>query len=84
MIAVHSAQNGLVKPSHIAALVDARGGEVRSLQKALKYRKKLCVIWMKAGHELFQECRKPLANLFEQLVADPFDLNETLLLVIEK
>ena len=67
MIAVHSAQNGLVKPSHIAALVDARGGEVRSLQKALKYRKKLCVIWMKAGHELFQECRKPLANLFEQL-----------------
>ena len=67
LIAVHSAQNGLVKPSHIAAIVDARGGEVRSLQKALKYRKKVCVVWMKAGHELFQECRKPLANLIEQL-----------------
>ena len=40
LIAVHSAQNGLVKPSHIAAIVDSRGGEVRSLQKALKYRKK--------------------------------------------
>ena len=67
LIAVHSAQNGLVKPSHIAAIVDSRGGEVRSLQKALKYRKKVCVIWMKAGHELFQECRKPLSNLMEQL-----------------
>jgi DNA-binding response OmpR family regulator len=66
-ILVHSAQNGLVKPTHVAAFVETRGGEIRSIQRALKFRKKACVIWMKAGHELFQECRKPLVNLVEQL-----------------
>ena len=64
---MHSAQNGLVKPTHVAAFVETRGGEIRSIQRALKFRKKACVIWMKAGHELFQECRKPLVNLVEQL-----------------
>ncbi len=67
MVLVHSAQNGLVKPSHVAAFVESRGGEIRSIQRALRFRKKACVIWMKAGHELFQECRKPLSNLIEQL-----------------
>ena len=67
VLLVHSAQNGLIKPTHVAAYVESRGGEIRSIQRALKFRKKACVIWMKAGHELFQECRKPLSNLVEQL-----------------
>ena len=44
MVLVHSAQNGLIKPTHVAAFVETRGGEIRSIQRALKFRKKACVI----------------------------------------
>eukprot|EP00948_MAST-09A_sp_MAST-9A-sp1_P002301 g2301.t1 len=68
LILVHASQNSLVKPLYVQSIVESRGyGQVRSIKRCLDDRKKVCVLWMRAGHELFQECRKVVMNLFEQL-----------------
>ena len=76
LIVVHSTENGLVKPVHVKPFVEARGGEVRSIQRALKMRSKACVIWLRAGHEVFQESRKPVANLIEQLATGYHEMHD--------
>ena len=68
LILVHSTQGGLIKPLHAQAIVKTKGGESKSIQQCLKERSRPCVVWLKAGHEVFQECRKPVSDLFEQLV----------------
>lgn len=68
VIVVQSTQDSLSRPLHTEPFVTYRGGEVRSIHKALKDNFKTCVIWMKAGHEVFQECRKPMQLLIEQLL----------------
>jgi len=49
-------------------MVMNRGGEVRSIYKVLQEPDKTCVIWVKGGHECFQECRKQLQLLLEQIL----------------
>lgn len=49
------AQDGLVKPSHVAAMVEARGGEEPSIKRALAAGREHCaVVWLRAGHAVFQ------------------------------
>jgi hypothetical protein len=58
MILVASSKDGLVKPSHVAVMVEARGGEVRSIKRALAERARAVVVWLRSGHEVFLEARK--------------------------
>ncbi|KAA0149868.1 hypothetical protein FNF29_05693 [Cafeteria roenbergensis] len=67
VVCVVSSKDGLVKPAHVQAYVNARGGEERSLRRALKTRKRCCVVWLRSGHEVLQEARKPMTHLIEQL-----------------
>lgn len=67
VVCVVSSKDGLVKPAHVQAFVNARGGEERSLRRALKTRKRCCVVWLRSGHEVLQEARKPMTHLIEQL-----------------
>lgn len=76
MILVASSKDGLVKPSHVAVMVEARGGEVRSIKRALSDRARAVVVWLRAGHEVFQEARKPLVNLIEQLATGYHERND--------
>jgi hypothetical protein len=75
-IIVASSKDGLVKPSHVAVLVESRGGEVRSIKRALSERSRAVVVWLRAGHEVFQEARKPMVNLFEQLATGYHERND--------
>lgn len=76
MIVVASSKDGLVKPSHVSVMVEARGGEVRSIKRALSDRARAVVIWLRCGHEVFQEARKPMVNLFEQLATGYHERND--------
>lgn len=67
VVAVACSRDALVKPTQVQALVAARGGEERSLKRALKARKRVCVIWLRSGHEVWQEARRPMTHLVEQL-----------------
>jgi CheY-like chemotaxis protein/pimeloyl-ACP methyl ester carboxylesterase len=76
LIALHSSLNGLVKPMHVEAIVKCRGGEYTSINQAFKNRRKVCCIWLKAGHEVFQEQRRPVANLLEQLLSGYHEVHD--------
>ena len=78
IITVHGSQAGLAKPFHAQPFVESRpGGEARSIYQCLKANKQqTCVIWVKGGHELFQEQRKNVTTLIEQLLTGYHELNE--------
>jgi CheY-like chemotaxis protein len=76
MIVVASSKDGLVKPSHVSVMVEARGGEVRSIKRAFAERARAVVIWLRCGHEVFQEARKPMVNLIEQLATGYHERND--------
>jgi hypothetical protein len=78
IISVHGTQAGLVKPFHAQPFVETRpGGEARSIYQCLKAdKKKTCVVWVKGGHELFQEQRKNVTTLIEQLLTGYHELND--------
>ncbi|ETV94329.1 hypothetical protein H310_11976 [Aphanomyces invadans] len=70
-IAIAAAQDGLVQPLHVDAMVAARGGgTVDSIHKVLKHHRKskTCVVWVQAGHEVFQEVKPTMATLLEQFL----------------
>ncbi|OQR88276.1 hypothetical protein ACHHYP_06976 [Achlya hypogyna] len=75
-VLVASAQDGLVQPLHVDALVAARGGVVDSIHRALAHRKKTCVVWLDAGHEVFQECKPTMTTLLEQLLTGFHETHE--------
>lgn len=76
LVLVASTQDGLVKPTHVQDFIKLRGGEAPSIQRALQMRTRPCVVWLRAGHEVFQECRKPVTNLLEQLVTGYHERND--------
>lgn len=76
-ICVHSTEGILVKPSHAQAWTDPEQGRdaCATIHQALKTRK-TCVVWVKAGHELFQESRKQVSVLLEQLLVGYHEVND--------
>ena len=76
LIIVHSSQNSLVKPSHVGPFIHASGGECRTIRRCLRERQRPNVIWLHAGHEVFQESRKSIANLLEQLATGYHEKHE--------
>jgi CheY-like chemotaxis protein/pimeloyl-ACP methyl ester carboxylesterase len=76
LVLVSSIRDTFVKPSHTAAIVKARGGEVRSVKRALVLGKGAAVIKVSAGHECFQECRLTMQTLFSQLVSGYHERND--------
>ncbi|CAM9154605.1 unnamed protein product [Discosporangium mesarthrocarpum] len=76
VICVQSTQNNLIKPLHTDPYVSRRGGEVRTIHKALNDPTKTCVVWMNAGHEIFQEARGQAVTLLEQVVAGYHEKND--------
>ncbi|CAM9193873.1 unnamed protein product, partial [Choristocarpus tenellus] len=76
VVCVQSTQNNLVKPLHTDPYVTRRGGEVRSIHKVLNDPQKTCVVWMNAGHEIFQEAKGQATMLLEQMVAGYHESND--------
>ncbi len=76
IISVASSKDGFVKPLHVQAAISCRGGEERSIKRVLTTRRRVCVIWLRAGHELLQEARRPLSNLVEQLATGYHERND--------
>lgn len=68
VICLQSTQDSLTRPLHTEPFVLQRDGEVRSIFKVLATPKKTCVVWMKSGHELFQENKKQTQTLIEQIL----------------
>jgi len=80
IITVHGTQAGLAKPFHAQPFVEKQpGGEARSIFQCLKSTsssRKTCVVWVKGGHELFQEQRKSISTLIEQLLTGYHEHND--------
>ena len=68
LICLHSTQDSLARPLHAEPFITKRDGEVRSIFKALQNSSKTCVIWVKSGHEVFQESKKQTQILIEQIL----------------
>lgn len=68
VICIQSTQDSFVRPLHVEPFVQYRNGEVNSIHSALQYVDKTCVIWVKSGHEMFQESKKQAQLLFEQIL----------------
>lgn len=68
LICIHSTQNALCRPLHTEPFTQMRAGEVRSIHKALKEPHKTAVVWMKGGHEVFQENKRQLQLIIEQIL----------------
>jgi len=56
--------------------ISRRAGEVRSIHKALIDMDKMHVIWVRAGHEVFQEMRQAVQSLIEQLCIGLHEKND--------
>jgi CheY-like chemotaxis protein len=76
LICLHSHQDAFVRPLHIEPYVSKRNGEVRSIYQALNYPSTTCVIWFHGGHEIFQENRKQLLLLLEQVLTGYHEVHE--------
>ena len=76
VIVVQGTDDALVHPIHVKPLAKMRGGEVQSIHTCLKGRKRSCVIWIKGGHELWQEQRKKVSSLLEQLMTGYYETND--------
>ncbi len=68
VICIHSTQDALARPMHAEPFATHRSGEVRSIHKVLRDPQKTCVVWMKGGHEIFQENKKQTQLLIEQIL----------------
>lgn len=68
LICIQSTQDSFCRPMHTEPFITYRSGEVRSVFRALQDPSKTCIVWMKSGHEVFQECRKQMQLLLEQLL----------------
>lgn len=76
MVLLQGTQDALVKPQHCETLVRTRAAEVRTVQKCLTSRKRAVVVWLRAGHELFQEAKRPVLSLMEQLLTGYHDKHD--------
>jgi len=76
LILVQSSEDTLVKPVHAEYCVRAKGGEARSIRECLQEREEPVVLWFRTGHEIIQECRKPIIELLEQLASGYHEKHE--------
>lgn len=79
LICMQSTQDSFVRPLHMEPFVMQRAGEVRSIHAALQDIDKTCIIWVKSGHELFQENKKQVQLLFEQILTGFFETHDVTL-----
>jgi len=73
IVAVQATQGALVKPVHGEVFVEHRRGgpgsaEAKTIYECLKQPHKTCVVWVKSGHEVFQEARDQVVTLIEQMI----------------
>lgn len=76
LVCLHSHQDAFVRPLHVEPYVSKRNGEVRSINQALNYPSTTCVIWFHGGHEIFQENRKQVLLLLEQVLTGYHEVHE--------
>lgn len=67
VILVQSNNDKLVSPIQVQKVLEYRGEEVQTINQCISNRHKTYIIWLKAGHEAFQECKQSLISLIEQL-----------------
>ena len=83
IICIQSTQDGFVRPLHTEPFVSSRGGEVNSIYHALQEPTKTCIVWVKAGHEIFQEKRVEILLLIEQILTGYHDSHNVLVPRVE-
>jgi len=76
LICIHSSQDSFARPLHVEPFVTHRHGEVRSIYQALLSPLKTCVVWLNGGHEVFQENRKQIVLLLEQILTGYHEVHE--------
>jgi pimeloyl-ACP methyl ester carboxylesterase/CheY-like chemotaxis protein len=76
IIVIHSTQDSLSRPLQTEAYASCRNGEVRSIFKALKNPSKTCIVWIKSGHEVFQEQKKQVVTIIEQILTGFHETND--------
>eukprot|EP00981_Chlorochromonas_danica_P002157 scaffold428_cov168-Ochromonas_danica.AAC.22 len=76
IVCLHSDQNSFIRPIHVEPFVSNRGGEVRSIYRALQDFRRTCVVWLHGGHEMFQENRKQVVLLLEQILTGYHEVHE--------
>lgn len=91
IIAVQSTEGVLVKPLHAQPWAESKtiGDQPRShnaahptIYQALK-QCGTCIIWVKSGHEVFQEVRMQVSTLIEQVLLGYHELNDVAFLPAE-
>lgn len=86
IIAVQSTEGVLVKPLHAEpwAPINEQGANTcqQTIFQALKKRG-TCIIWVKSGHEIFQEIRKEASTLIEQIVLGYHELKDVVFIPAE-
>jgi len=76
LICLHTNQNAFSRPLHVEPFVVCRNGEVRSIHATLQNPSKTCVVWLDGGHEVFQENKKQIVLLLEQILTGYHDVHE--------
>lgn len=76
LICLHSNQNAFSRPLHVEPFVGNRNGEVRSIHSVLQNPSKTCVVWLSGGHELFQENKKQILLILEQILTGYHEIHE--------
>jgi CheY-like chemotaxis protein/predicted nucleic acid-binding Zn-ribbon protein len=76
LICIHSSQDSFSRPLHVEPYVTYRLGEVRSIYQALLSPAKTCLVWLTGGHEIFQENRKQIILLLEQILTGYHEVHE--------
>lgn len=76
LICFHSNQDSLTRPLHVEPFVTYRFGEVKNIYRCLQHTNKTCIVWFNGGHEIFQENKKQVVLLLEQILTGYHEVNE--------
>ena len=73
IISVHGDQDELIRPLHAKSYLEGRNAS-KTIHTALKgVGKRTCILMVKGGHELFQEKKKQMVGVIEQLLTGQYE-----------
>lgn len=84
IIAVAASRDSFVKFGHATALAKARGGEARSIRRTLYSKRYAAIVSIPSGHEVWQEAKNTMTNLFVQLVTGYHEKNDVAFVPMEE
>jgi CheY-like chemotaxis protein len=84
IVCVAAGRDSFVKATHAVALARMRGGEARSIRRTLYSKRMAAVISLPCGHEVWQEAKNTMTNLFVQLVTGYHEKNDVAFVPMEE